>query len=125
MRMAEQPADRRQALPERQRTRGESDFVIRKDFFLHVLDIISQPVTIPFTAHNGRDYRYTPDFLVVYRAGDAPPHLGPKPELVEVKPAEDWRKHWRKWSAKWKAARRYANTQGWRFRIRNQALANV
>ena len=109
----------------------ERDFVIRKDFFLHVLDIIPQPVEIPFTGHNGRSYRYTPDYLVVYRAGDAPPHLGPRPELVEVKPADDWRKHWRKWSAKWKAARRYAMARGWQFRvhdetrIRDQALANI
>lgn len=109
----------------------ERDFVLRKDFFLHVLDIVPQPVEIPFTAGNGRRYGYTPDFLVRYRAGDAPPELGPRPELVEVKPATEWRAHWRRWSAKWKAARRYAAAQGWRFRIhdesriRDQALANI
>lgn len=67
----------------------ERDFAIRKDFFLHVLDIIHQPVAIPFTLETGRSYRYTPDFLVVYRPGNAPPELGPKPELVEVKLARD------------------------------------
>ena len=109
----------------------ERDFVVRKDFFLHVLDITPQPVEIPFTASNGRRYRYTPDFLVLYRATNAPPTMGPKPELVEVKPANDWRGHWRQWSAKWKAARRYARAHGWRFRIhdesriRDQALENI
>ena len=109
----------------------ERDFLIRKDFFLHVLDVIAQPVEIPFTAENGRHYRYTPDFLVVYRAGNAPPERGSKPELVEVKPANEWRANWRAWSAKWKAARTYAKERGWRFRIhdetriRDQALDNI
>lgn len=109
----------------------ERDFVIRKDFFLHVLDVIPQPVEIPFTVDSGRSYRYTPDFLVLYSASSAPPELGPRPELVEVKEAKAWRKHWREWSAKWKAARRYAKARGWRFRIhdetriRDQALANI
>lgn len=109
----------------------ERDFVIRKDFFLHVLDVVPQPVEIPFTLGNGRSYRYTPDFLVRYRAGNAPPELAPKPELVEVKPEKEWRAHWRQWATKWKAARRYATAQGWRFRIhdetriRDQALTNI
>ena len=109
----------------------ERDFLIRKDFFLHVADVIPQPVEIPFTATNGRQYRYTPDFLVMYRASNSPPELGMQPELVEVKPASEWRAHWRKWKAKWKTARRYAAAQGWRFRIhdetriRDQTLANI
>ena len=109
----------------------ERDFIIRKDFFVHVLDVIAQPVEIPFTAANGQRYRYTPDFLVLYRAGNGPPERGAKPELVEVKPAKEWRIHWRAWSAKWKTARSYAKERGWRFRIhdetriRDQALANI
>ena len=109
----------------------ERDFLIRKDFFVHVLDVIAQPVQIPFTASNGRTYRYPPDYLVVYRVGGSPPERGPKPELVEVKYEEDWRTHWRAWSAKLKAARRYARARGWRFRIhdesriRDQALKNI
>ena len=109
----------------------ERDFVLRKSFFLHVLDIIAQPVEIPFTAHNGRRYRYTPDFLVLYRTGDSPPEREAKPELVEVKPASDWRAHWRTWRTKWRAATRYARAHGWRFRIhdesriRDQTLANI
>lgn len=92
----------------------ERDFAIRKDFFLHVLDIIPQPVEIPFTLKSGRSCRYTPDFLVVYRAGNAHPELGPKPELVEVKEAKEWRTHWRRWSTKWKAATDTHWTRRWR-----------
>ena len=46
---------------------GSSGFLVRKDFFLHVLGTISQPVAIPFSAHNGRSDRYKPDFLALYR----------------------------------------------------------
>jgi hypothetical protein len=50
---------------------------------------------------------------------------------VEVKPQSEWREHWREWLPKWKAARRYASSRGWTFRImdetriRTQALTNI
>lgn len=109
----------------------ERDFLMRIEFFRHVLDVIPQPVEIPFTAPNGRTYTYTPDFLVYYRLGDRSYEDYPKPLLVEVKPAEQWRRRWRDWLPKWKAARRHAHEQGWVFhlfdesRIRDQVLANV
>jgi len=104
----------------------ERDFLIRKEFALCVLDVISQPVQIPFIGNNGQEYVYTPDFLVYYRPGK---YL--KPLLVEVKPGVEWKKHWREWLPKWKAAYRYANEHGWEFhihdesRIRDQTLANI
>jgi len=107
----------------------ERDFLIRKEFELDLLDVIPQPVRIPFTK-NGLNYTYTPDFLVYYRPG-LPYGEYPKPMLVEVKPLAEWREHWRSWLDKWKAAYRYAKDQGWEFhihdesRIRNQALANI
>lgn len=109
----------------------ERDFLIRKEFFLNVLEIIPQPVQIPFTGTNGRSYTYTPDFLVMYRLGNREYPGYPKPALVEVKERKEWRKHWRRWSAKWKAAMRCAKEQGWTFhvhdesRIRDQALENI
>lgn len=102
----------------------ERDFLIRTEFNRSVLDIIPQPVRIPFVGGSGRSYLYTPDFLVRFRGTD-------KPLLVEVKPAAEWRKHWREWSSKWKAARRYAKKQGWIFRIadedriRDRVLSNI
>ncbi|WP_199917155.1 TnsA endonuclease N-terminal domain-containing protein [Parazoarcus communis] len=104
---------------------------MRTEFFLSVLDVIPQPVEVPFTAANGNRYTYTPDFLVYYRLGDRSYNQYPKPVLVEVKPAVAWRKHWREWLPKWKAAWRYAQEQGWEFhirdesRIRDQALDNI
>lgn len=110
----------------------ERDFLIRKEFSLCVLNIVPQPVQIPFVGNNGREYTYTPDFLVYYHPGKYASYGEcPKPLLVEVKPRSDWKQHWREWLSKWKAAYRYANEKGWEFhihdesRIRDQALANI
>lgn len=109
----------------------ERDFLIRTEFFLDVLDIIPQPTAIPFVAKNGRQYTYTPDFLVYYRLGRYGYKSYPKPLLIEVKPEQKWRENWRVWLTKWKAARRYALEQGWEFRIhdetriRDQTFKNI
>lgn len=109
----------------------ERDFLIRTEFFRSVLDVVPQPVQIPFLGRSGQSYTYTPDFLVRFRAkvnGTGPEQ---KPLLIEVKPEEAWREHWRDWAPKWKAARRYANDRGWIFhiadesRIRDQVLDNI
>lgn len=106
----------------------ERDFLVRHEFFLNVIEIIPQPVEIPFTATTGRVYTYTPDFLMSLRD----PHNSTiRYVLVEVKPRELWIKNWRSWSAKWKAARNFAQRQGWSFRIydesriRDLALENI
>lgn len=110
----------------------ERDFLIRTEFSLCVLDVIAQPVQVPFVASTtGQSYTYTPDFLVYYRLGNRPYTDYPKPVLVEVKPEKEWRKHWREWLPKWKAAWRYAKEQGWDFhiydesRIHDQAFKNI
>lgn len=99
----------------------ERDFLTKAEFSLSVLDVISQPVSIPFEGVNGQTYAYTPDFLVYYRLGDRAYGDYPKPLLVEVKPEAEWRANWRKWLPKWKAAWRYARTQGWEFRIHDES----
>lgn len=109
----------------------ERDFITRQEFDLSVAQVISQPCRIPFVAPSGRASHYTPDFLVVYRANSAPVELQRKPLLVEVKPEAEWREHWQTWKSKWIAARRYAASQGWAFRImdeqriQTQALQNI
>lgn len=109
----------------------ERDFLIRTEFYLAVLDVIPQPVEIPFVAANGQAYTYTPDFLVYYRLGNRAYGNYPKPMLVEVKPKAEWSKRWREWLPKWKAAWRYSQEQGWEFhvrdesRIRDEALKNI
>lgn len=109
----------------------ERDFLIKAEFNLSVLDVISQPISVSFYGVNGQHYSYTPDFLVYYRLGDRAYGDYPKPILVEVKPENEWRNNWRKWLPKWKAAWRYAQSQGWEFhiydesRIRDQTLNNI
>lgn len=109
----------------------ERDFLIRKEFALCVLDVIPQPVQIPFIGKNGQEYTYTPDFLVYYRLGNVPYDKYPKPLLVEVKPHAEWKKHWREWLPKWKTAYRYAKEQGMVFHIhdefciRDQTFENI
>lgn len=109
----------------------ERDFLICQEFSLAVAQVVSQPCVIPFTTHSGRAATYTPDFLVLYSADSAPLRYQRRPMLVEVKPESEWREHWREWLPKWKAARRYATSQGWTFRvldesrIRTQVLKNI
>ncbi len=109
----------------------ERDFVIRTAFFLDVLDIISQPVSIPFIADNGRAFTYTPDYLVYFRIWHAREPRHPRPLLAEVKPEAEWRRNWRKWLPKWRAAYAYARRHGWSFhildesRIRDEAWENI
>lgn len=109
----------------------ERDFLLLQEFNASVLDVITQPVEIPFSGRNGQHFTYTPDFLVVKRLGASHYNCYPKPLLIEVKPEAEWRAHWRKWLPKWKAARCYAVQQGWVFhiydesRIRNQTLRNI
>jgi len=101
----------------------ERDFLLRAEFFANVTNVIAQPIEVPFTNPDGRSYTYTPDYLVYRR--DA------CPELVEVKPAAQWREHARVWFPKWKAARRHAKAHGWTFRlhdesrIRDRVLENI
>lgn len=95
----------------------EMDFLRRLEPLRCVLEVISQPVSIPFLAANGQEFRYTPDFLVYYRMQQEPYLEYPRPLLVEVKPEAEWRRHWQEWKPKWRTAHRYAREQGWDFRI--------
>jgi hypothetical protein len=45
----------------------ERDFLLRAEFLTDVLDVIPQPVQVPFLGVNGQSYIYTPDFLVCCR----------------------------------------------------------
>jgi len=109
----------------------ERDFLTRQEFAIGVETVISQPCRVPFITLSGRQSHYTPDFLVIYKTNSAAEYLGAMPMLVEVKPEAEWRENWREWLPKWKAARRYAISQGWSFRImdesriRTQALTNI
>lgn len=109
----------------------ERDFIMRKAFSPLVIDIIPQPVQIEYVAHNGRTYRYTPDFLVYFRSSDYADEAELKPLLVEVKYRSELQEKWHEMRPKFKAALRYAHEQGWDFRIyddlriRDQVFANI
>ncbi|HCF9476702.1 TnsA endonuclease N-terminal domain-containing protein [Pseudomonas aeruginosa] len=94
----------------------ERDFVQSWDISPVVKAIVAQPVQIPFTASNGRDYVCVPDYLVQFEA-----HAGIKPMLVEVKPREDWLKSWRGWLPKWRTIWRYAREHDWSFHIYDES----
>lgn len=109
----------------------ERDFLVRTEFSRAVLDVTPQPVTIRYRAANGREFHYTPDFLVQYRSDNHSFGEGPRPMLIEVKPREQLREKWPLLRLKFRAALRYAREQGWDFRIhdesriRDQTLANI
>lgn len=96
----------------------ERDFVIRQAFDRRVERILHQPLTLRYTANNGRQFDYTPDFLVVFKAdesGQCEPPL-----LVEVKSQKELDDDWASLRPKFRAAVRYAREQGMRFSIRNE-----
>ena len=82
----------------------ERDFVMLHEFDDNVIEIVSQPVSIPF-ALNGCNYQYHPDYLVLFQ------NCTKSGMLVEVKPEEEWRENWQIWRTKWKAAARWAKEQ--------------
>lgn len=102
----------------------ERDFIMLHEFDDNVVEIISQPVLIPFVL-NGYNYQYHPDYLVLFQ------NCTKSGMLVEVKPENEWRKHWRTWRTKWKAAARWAKERNFLFhiydesRIRGLELQNI
>jgi len=102
----------------------ERDFIIYHSFKKEVIDIVPQPIAIPFKK-NGRNYEYTPDFFV-----QMAPDTG-KSLIVEVKPKKEWQENWRDWSDKWKATIAFCREQEFKFviydedRIRHLALDNI
>ena len=103
----------------------ERDFIVLQEFDSSVIEVIAQPIKIPFLLKR-RNYQYTPDFLVLFEQGCLKRGM-----LVEVKPESEWRNHWRSWLSKWKAAYRWAVERDFLFhiydesRIRGQRLANI
>jgi hypothetical protein len=86
----------------------ERDFVTLTAFLDARAEITAQPVTIRFD-HEGRERRYTPDFLVRTSGGRA--------SLIEIKYRHDLRKQWARLRPALAAARRWADANGASFRI--------
>ena len=99
----------------------ERDFLIRLEGDRSVLQVVSQPVTIRYRV-DGREYPYTPDFLVHHRQHGALPRYGRHlpSELVEVKPREKLARHLKQWWPKFRAATRYCRENGFVFRLMHE-----
>lgn len=110
----------------------ERDFLHRIEFNDSVLDVVSQPLEIPYITRTGRESSYTPDMLVSFSSdGFYHPECVPKPILAEIKPNKKLNEDWQTLRLKFKAGMAYAKDQGWifhiydEFRIRDQYLSNV
>lgn len=86
----------------------EKEFLLLLQFDSNVIFIEDQPVRIPFI-HRGAEKSYVPDFLVKYKDG--------KTVLFEVKYEMDLQTNSRKYAARFKAAKKYAASNGFLFRI--------
>lgn len=90
-----------------------------------------QPVKITFSDQEGRRRSYTPDLLISFVPDAATGLPVRKPQLCEVKYADELRRNWADLKPKFKAARAYARERGWEFkifsekRIRNGLLQNI
>ncbi len=97
----------------------ERDLIYILELDERVVSYVEQPVTIDYE-HEGQQRRYTPDFLVNYHPVAAQTGAAgkqPKPLLVEVKYRDTLREDWKLLKPKFMAAMRYADTQGWRFKL--------
>lgn len=96
----------------------ERDYLLKQEYNANVIDIVGQPISIPYITDLGNKSTYTPDFLVQYSSAiydDA--DLFPAPLLIEIKPRKKLKADWAKLKPKFKAAHAFAYENGWKFRI--------
>lgn len=94
----------------------ERDLYLLLDFDPSVAHFEEQPVTIAYQDPAGVNRTYTPDVLVHY-VPDRRSQRDHRSVLYEIKYRDDLRTHWHEYRTKFKAARRYARSQGWVFRL--------
>jgi TnsA endonuclease N terminal len=93
----------------------ERDFLQVLEFDSNVWYYCEQPITIEYELM-GIVREYTPDVLIYYRE-DIEPANKFKPMLCEVKYRKDLKENWKELKPKFMAALRYADAQGWKFKI--------
>lgn len=91
----------------------EPDFYLCLRFDPDVKDFEEQPVTLRYTAPNGRQYNYTPDVRITYNSARPA-------SLVEIKPTQSLLKDAAKLEPKFAEARRYAEARGEVFEVRTE-----
>lgn len=95
----------------------EKDFLIRLDTMSNILDVISQPITIPYVTNSGKSSHYTPDYLIRFKPY---PFIYRPDVIVEIKPSKKIRTGWKNLKPKFKAAMRVCKKEGMRFNIFNE-----
>ena len=100
-------------------SRLEKDFLTVMAFDDRVLDVEEQPFTLEYRTGEGKEARYTPDFLVTWKmyGYGKDPGIDPPPMVVEVKPREILRKRYREFRERFRAMYRYCRKEGMTFRI--------
>lgn len=105
----------------------ERDFLEISDFSRKLIYAGAQPLRINFT--EGRQTRYTPDFLLQF---DPEKHIVcPSPILYEIKPKAELKARWAELRPGFLRASALCKSRGWRFRIaterhiRTPALWNI
>jgi hypothetical protein len=92
----------------------ERDFITLLEFRQDVKKFEVQPVKIEWKDENDKTHTYTPDVLVFFNKH----HRGDeRPVLFEVKYRSELREKFSILLPKFKSANKYANEQGWRFRV--------
>lgn len=124
-----QLSSRKTGRPPQYESALERDLLVLLDFDSSISFFCEQPVTIEYL-HEGVVRHYTPDVLAYYRE-DLGVSRSTRPTLYEVKYRDDLRQNWAELKPRFMAALRYADQQGWRFKlvtereIRTDYLANV
>jgi hypothetical protein len=92
----------------------EKDLFVLLEYDDEVLSFEEQPVRIPL---NGKGRSYVPDVVIHYRQKSSSRIR--KPNLTEVKAAEDLKKNKAKYANKFAVAKRWASGKGWVFQTRS------
>ena len=96
----------------------ERDFLLKQEYNGNVIDVVGQPISIPYITELGNESTYTPDFLVQFSSAIYDDlDLFPAPLLIEIKPRKKLKKDWEKLKPKFKAAHALASEKGWKFKI--------
>lgn len=100
----------------------ERDFLFKQEFNRNVLDVVSQPIMIPYITELGNESTYTPDFLVQFSSINYDDFEDfPSPQLIEIKPRKKLISDWHILKPKFKAANAFATEKGWKFKIIHEA----
>lgn len=90
----------------------ERDFMERLRFESNFERIIPQPITIQYENSKQESRSYTPDGLLHFQQNC---HI--RPILYEIKYREDLKNLWKELLPKFRAAKRFATSRGWTFKI--------